>query len=362
MGGEAVEETAGGGIVDHRFGRGDGFGSCRNGGSEYRHFVAMEVHDLFEHREKFVEAELLEEGGELGEVFGVDGGGGPVERGDGDIELKFDEFAGVFEEVEIVAKSVADFSGDGVLVGDEVVDVAVGGDPFGGGFGADAGDAGDVVDGVAGEGEDIAGLLGCVSFFLKERGGVDFLVRLDVVHHAFVVDELIEVFILSTHVNAAFRASGIGADVADEGGDGVIGFEAFCFVERDVERVDDLENAIDLRGHVFGHRFALGFVAGVERFPAGGAGVHGEDDVRRFAHLKKFEQHGDKAKGRVGRLAGRRFESHDRIVGTVNLSVAVDDVKGMGHKTNPELGIQNSEFRIGLGNLFFQECGVEPCP
>ena len=120
---------------------------------------------MFEHGEEFGEAELLEDGGEFGEVFGVDGGGGPVERGDGDIELEFDELAGFFEEVEVVAEGVADFAGDFVGVLEEGVEGAVGLDPFGGGFWADAGDAGDVVDGVAGECEDVAGLGGGVAFF-----------------------------------------------------------------------------------------------------------------------------------------------------------------------------------------------------
>ena len=124
---------------------------------------------------------------------------------------------------------------------------------------------------------------------------------------------------------------GIGADLANERRHRVVGFVPFGFVDGHAEGFDDLEDAVDLLGHVFGHGFALGFVGGVEGFAAGGAGVHGEDDVGGLAHLEEFEEHSDEAEGGVGGFAGGGLEAHDGEVGAVDLGVAVDDVEGVGH-------------------------------
>ena len=325
------------GIFDFRFSIFDwgAASGCGGGGTRYgggRHFVAVDSDHLFQHREQFGEAELLEDGGELGEEFGVDAGGFPVERRDGDVELQFDEFTRVVEDADVGAERLADFAGEFVGVGDEVVDGAVGLDPLGGGFWADAGDAGDVVDGVAGESEDVAGLLRGVPFFLEELGGVDFLVCLDVVHHALIVDELVEILVLGAHEDSAVGAGFVVAHLADERGDGVVGFEALGLVDRHAKGVDDLQDAVDLRRHVFGHRFALGFVGGVERFAAGGAGIHRQHHVRGLAHLEEFEEHADEAEGGVGRFARGGFEAHDGVVGTVDLGVAVDELQSFGHR------------------------------
>ncbi len=269
MGGESVVRGRGAlAIAD---------GGPGGGGGDGGEFVAVEGYDLFEHGEEFGEAELLEDGGECGEEVGVDGGGGPVEGWDGDIELEFDEFAGVVEEVEVVAEGVADFASDFVGILEESVEGAEGLDPFGGCFWADPGDAGDVVDGIAGECENVAGLGGRVAFFGKESSGVDFFIGLNVIHDALIIDELVEVLVLGAHVNFAvgtIATLAIGADLADEGGHGIVGFVAFGFVDRDAEGFDDLKDAVDLLGHVFGHGFTLGFVGGVEDLAAGGAGVH----------------------------------------------------------------------------------------
>ena len=127
-------------------------------------------------------------------------------------------------------------------------------------------------------------------------------------HLECVFDKLVEVLVLGTHVDFGVFVGGVGAGAADEGGEDIVGFEAFLAEDGDAGGFHDLQDAVDLGGHVVGHGLALGLVGGVDDVAAGGAGVHGEHDVGG-AELEEFEEHLDEIEGGVGGLAGGRAEA-----------------------------------------------------
>jgi hypothetical protein len=144
------------------------------------------------------EREVLEDGGEF---FGEEG------------------FLGVLDDLFLL------FAFEFVGGGEEVFDGAEFLDEFGGGFFADAGDAGDVVNGVAHEREDIDDLSGAFNapFGADFDGAEDFDVTAlaaGFVDFDVVGDELAKVFVGSDH--EGFHAEGVG--FFGEDADDVIGF------------------------------------------------------------------------------------------------------------------------------------------
>ena len=123
-------------------------------------------------------AEVL--GFDAGEFVGVAKGGEFVrlarlqgEVGDGGAEFEpgvdGGEFAREVQGGDASAQVVADFAGDFAGVVDEVVNVAVFGQPFGGGFRPDFGYAGDVVGTVADEGEVVDDLVSAQGINFEAR-------------------------------------------------------------------------------------------------------------------------------------------------------------------------------------------------
>ncbi len=236
--------------------------------------------------------------------------------------------------MQIGAKGFADFSADLVFVGDQVGNGAVLRDPFGGGFWPHAGDARDIIDRVAREGEHIAGLRGQIALLGQQAGRVNLLVGLNVVHDDLVVDHLIEIFILGAHIDFAVGVGGIVADFADERGHRVIRFESLGLVGGDSHDVHNLADAFDLRGHIVRHGLALSLIRGGDGLAAGGSGIHREHDMGGLARLKEFQQHAHEAEGGVGGFARGRSQPEHGEVGPINLGVAVDDVEGLIHSRN----------------------------
>ena len=122
-------------------------------------------------------------GFDAGEFVGVAEGGEFVrlarlqgEVGDGGVEVERGVDGGELlreaQGVDARAQVVADFAGDFAGVVDEVVDGLVFGQPFGGGFRPDFGHAGDVVGGVADEGEEVDDLVGAQGVHFEALGDV----------------------------------------------------------------------------------------------------------------------------------------------------------------------------------------------
>ena len=109
----------------------------------------------------------------------------------------------------------------------------------------------------------------------------------------------------------------------------IISFKAISREQLDAQQFNHLLDASYLRGHIFGHGFALCFVLRLDRVSIGIAGVHRQGEKHRFAGLEQFQEHCSKAKGGIGGFARWAAEARKSEVSTVNLCVAINDVKVM---------------------------------
>ena len=309
------------------------------------------VDDLFQFVLVAVEAELAEDGEEFFEFQALDGRGVQGEV-DGDVTAEGDELFGEGEAWGGFAEFFAAFAFDFVGVGEEVVEGAVVLEELCRGLFADAVDAGDVVDGVAHEGEHVDDLVGAEAGFFHEAGSVEGQVGVDIEERDVGlsarrgdVEELFEVFVLGDH--ADFEVGVLGAEAVDEGGEDVVGFEAGGGDHGDADFLEEGEAAVDLGHEVVGGLLAVGFVLGVELAAEGGlvaADVERNGDKVGLAclqdvgalGLEQLEEHSDEPKGHVGGFFGDRARHRrtDSVVVAEELAVAVDEVEG-GHGLFP---------------------------
>ena len=129
---------------------------------------------------------------------------------------------------------------------------------------ADAGDARDVVDGVAGEGEEVDDLVGADAPVLLERRRVDHRVLAQVEDPDVVGSELPRVLVGRADEDvepALFAAPG-------QGGDDVVGLHSRLDQDGDLEPLEDAADHGDLRDQVGGHLRPVGLVLG-DRSPSG---------------------------------------------------------------------------------------------
>ena len=232
LGGGGLEVVGDGGVVD--------------GGGE-----------LFEQRGEF---ELGEEGAAGGVVDGLGAHG--VERVlDGDAGVDGDE---LFREQDVVAVVLQRFA-IGLLL--DLVGAVERGfdgaellDEFDGALVADAGRAGDVVDGVAAQSHDVDDALGRDAEDVFDAGGIEDEVVLGGVQDGDVlVDELHHVLVGGDDVDVVAERG----ELAGEGADDVVGLEALVVEDGDAEgfeRAADVGLLLDEVGRGLG---AVGLVAAV---------------------------------------------------------------------------------------------------
>ena len=195
-----------------------------------------------------------------------------------------------------------------VNVLDQLVDGAELIDEFGGGLGADAFDARDIVGAVADEGLVVDGLLWRDAFLFKERGRIDQGVGMCVKHDSPVGDDLFKVLVFADH--AQCQAGRDGVEVAalrlrGKGRHDVVGFVVVCSQDYDAEGLGDLDHARDLGLEVFRRRVAVGLVLRVEVIAKGFAlRFHRHGEIRRLVFPVDLQEHVREGEGRIGRFAG----------------------------------------------------------
>ena len=204
-----------------------------------------------------------------------------------------------------------------------------------GGLVADAGDAGDVVGGVTAQRLEVDQLRGLEPVALADLvGTVDERVgdaapghqRVDGVAHQL---QAVEVAADNGDVEAALlRDPGQRADH-------VVGLVAVDLVDRDVERVEHLLRALDLRPQVVRHLAPAGLVLGVLDRPEGGlADVEGRGGIVGPVGEHDRQHRGEAVNG-VGHLARGSAHRREREEGAVDQAVGVDEhqtaASGAGH-------------------------------
>ena len=172
------------------------------------------------------------------------------------------------------------------------------------GFHADAGRAGDVIDAIACERLHIDHPIRADTKFLFNLFGAYAFGFHGVIHLDATANELHEVFVRGHDRDATACIAGLHRI----GGDDVVCLEAFGFDAREIEGACRRPRKRELRAQIFGRRWAVGFVFGVD-IVAKGLGGMVEDHrdmggrVIAFLILDHLEKHVAKARHSTDRQA-----------------------------------------------------------
>ena len=213
-----------------------------------------------------------------------------------------------------------------VDVVEHVLERSEAGDELAGSLVADAGNARDVVGGVALEADEVRHFLGRDAVAgLDARGRVDVHVR-DAArrhHQAHVVRAELERVAVGRH--DARADPGLVCARRDRGDD-VVGLPALELEVAIAEGLDDRPEVRELLAQQVGHRPALALVLLRHLEPMGRPGIPGDGDALRLVVDEQLEQHVDEPEQRVRRKPLRRRQllgqREERTVGEV---VPVDE-------------------------------------
>jgi hypothetical protein len=224
----------------------------------------------------------------------------------------------------VLANGAAPGGRELVRVLDDLLERPVLGHQLAGRLVADAGDARDVVRGVALQSDEVGDLLGTDAVAgLDAVGGVHLHVRHAPRRHhqADVVgDELEGVAIGRDHGRLDARL----VRARGERGDHVVGLPALELQVAVAERLHDRAEIRELLAQQVGHRPAVGLVRLRELVAVHGARVPGDGHAARAVVGQELEEHVREAEQRVGREAlGRGQLLRQREVGPVGEVVAV---------------------------------------
>ena len=220
------------------------------------------------------------------------------------------------------------FAFEFVGVGEQVFHVVELGEQFGGGFFADTGQAGDVVDRVAHEREHVHHLVDALDapFFTHFFYPPNFHVAArfaGFVHKNMFIHELAVVFVGGHHVHVVPFFFGLFG----EGSDHIIGFVVVDDEHGDVHGLHDAVDPRNGESDVFGLRLAVGFV-GIEFFVAERTSFriehHGE--VGGFFVLHHIPQRAHKTLdgGHVPAFGIEQRTGDEGVMGAVNKRMAVE--------------------------------------
>ena len=210
-------------------------------------------------------------------------------------------------------------------------------DPGGGGFRADAGEAGNVVHGVAGQGQDVSDAFGRDAPFGLDGGGVEELKAFGrrLVDGDAVADELHQIFVVRCQYGFDARALG-GTGVA---GQNIVGLLVLDAEVGEAEGRGELFDEGELEDEGRRGLGAVGFVIGLLFEAVGGeASVHddgGKIGLQLGDH--SFEGFGDAVEG-IGRLAARVRQFPDGVERAVGVVVAVNEEESHGGRGSIVVG------------------------
>ena len=205
-----------------------------------------------------LEAEALEEAHERVAVAFARREIGHVER-QHDVGLHRDQLARFPQPVADLPQILADDAGELVGVPEHAFEGAVLRDPLRRRLGADLVDTGDVVDGIADEGEIVDDPLRRDAELCPDAGDVERLVRHRVDQRDLRVDELREILVAGRHE----RPDAFASRLLRERGDDVVRLDAADDEQRPAHRADRLHERLDLRAELVGHRRAVRLVLGI---------------------------------------------------------------------------------------------------
>ena len=160
---------------------------------------------------------------------------------------------------------------------DQVFERAVLLQPLRGGLRPDAGNAGDVIDGIADECLIIDDLLGGDAPIADQPLAVHRFVFAQVQNRHAVADQLTAIFVAGAKVNFVTAFGGVGG----HGRHHIVGFVTGLHEDRHAQRFEHLMDQRFLCDQFFWGRRAVGFILRVDRFAEGRVFVveHGEEVI-----------------------------------------------------------------------------------
>ncbi len=173
---------------------------------------------------------------------------------------------------------------------------------------ADAGDARNVVDGIAHEGLDFDRFIGAVTDFLFQLLRINHLIALHIVHEGAVVEHLAQVLVLGDHEDLVppSHPTVLIAKAPGHGGDQVIGLEAPLLKDRDAAVANDAEDALFLGEEIarplLPRRLIVRRDLLAEDLLVAAIDDHGQ--IVRLALLDQAQEHLGEDVGGLDRLAG----------------------------------------------------------
>ncbi len=217
-----------------------------------------------------------------------------------DVALDRCELLRQAQRIDVVAQALAHLALDLLAVLDDAVRRLVLVEPFRGGLGADLGNAGDVVGGIADERKVVDDLLGPHVELGLDRVAVHARVGHRVDQRHLVGDELGEVLVAGGDQHAEPLLLRRGTERADD----VVGLDARDAQQRQSHRLDGVENRPHLGAQVVRHRGSCCLVLRIEVVAEGLArGVEHDGDMGWLLLAQQLEDHRQDAVQRAGRLA-----------------------------------------------------------
>ncbi len=231
---------------------------------------------------------------------------------------------GQLEVAEVLAQAFADLAGNLGSVLHDPVQRAVLVEPLGGRLGADLGHARDVVRAVPDQGQVVDDLLGpdvelglhAVAVEPRAGHGVDQADPL--------VDQLRHVLVAGGNHRRDARLGGLAGERADD----VVGLDALDAQQRQPHGGHGIEQRLDLRAQVVGHRRAVRLVLLeqlVTERPSRRVEDHGDEGGRLI--LEELVEHVQHAEHGAGGLAARCRQRRERMEGAIQVRRAVDEVE-----------------------------------
>ena len=220
---------------------------------------------------------------------------------------------------------------DGISVFDQIVQRAVFQQPFAGRLGADLGNTGHVIHGVAHQGLKIDHQRGRHAKLGRDTGHIAAFAVHGVDNHDVFIHQLGQILVAAGdhHIHALGRGS------LGQRADHIVGFHSLDGQHRPAQQAHHFMDGRYLGTQIIGHGRTLSLVLGVQLIAKGGAaGVEYASHVIAFNVLLQCLQHVDHAaygaRGRAFGVSGLGTQVGHRVVGAVQVTGAVNQHQSLG--------------------------------
>ena len=276
----------------------------------------------------------------------------------GHISLDGSELPGQRQLFQAGAQVLADLALDLIGVGHEFVQGAVLPQPFGRGLGSALGHSGNVVRGVAHEGQVIDDLLRPDAELLHHAIGIQVTVAHGVNEADMIVHQLGHVLVAGGHQGGHALLRRLAGQSADD----VVRLNPLHHQQGQAHGLDDIVQTVDLGFQILRRRGAVGLVLVVQLIAKGLAGrIEHHRHVPGLVILDELAQHVHHPHDGPGGLAPGVGQGRQGVIGAEQVGRAVhqDEIGLLGHArlvANRMNGVSLPLGEKGVGVKFHQGC------